>query len=207
MPNWCSNHITVRGKDPAQIKRLADAFARGEFCNAVIPVPEDLKITAGFLGDPEAQKELERKTAENLMKYGSGNWYDFCTSYWGTKWDIGEEGAGEISEDGLEFSGGFESAWAPPMGVAQALFEKGFNVVLYYYEPGMAFVGKYEDGCDDCYELGGETSKTVRASIGDELDDFFGISETMAEYEAEDEEELTEWIKDGAQKTAELKTL
>jgi hypothetical protein len=35
--------------------------------------------------------------------------------------------------------------------------------------------------------------------IGDELDDMFGISESMAEYEAENEEELTEWLKDGVE--------
>ena len=37
----------------------------------------------------------------------------------------------------------------------------------------------------------------MRAAIGSDLDDMFGISESMAEYEAENEqEELTEWIKD-----------
>ena len=71
-------------------------------------------------------------------------------------------------------------------------------MTLYYYEPGMGFVGKWEDGCDDYYQYEGENSNTIRAAIGDELDDMFGISESMAEYEAEnEEEELTEWIKDG----------
>jgi hypothetical protein len=89
------------------------------------------------------------------------------------------------------------------------LAEQGFDVTLYYYEPGMGYVGKWEDGCDDCYEYEGETSKTVRAAIGDELDDMFGISETMAEYEAENEEEedLTEWLKDGIDKKAQLVAL
>jgi hypothetical protein len=65
----------------------------------------------------------------------------------------------------------------------------------------MAYVGKYEDGCDDYYELSGLDSSTVTAAIGNELDDFFGISESMAEYEAENaEEELTEWLKDGVEK-------
>jgi hypothetical protein len=40
----------------------------------------------------------------------------------------------------------------------------------------------------------------VRDVIGDELDDFWGISESMAEYESENEEELTQWIRDGAEK-------
>jgi hypothetical protein len=209
MPNWCSNHITVRGGNSAEIKRLADALSAGEFCNAVIPTPQELTDTvSGFMGDTEEQAKLEAKTRSNIEKYGYSNWYDFQVNNWGTKWDVSGE-AVEIDEDGLGFSGAFESAWAPPIAVCEALVERGFEVTLYYYEPGMAYVGKWEDGCDDCYEYGGEKADTVRAVIGDELDDMFGISEAMAEYEAENEneEELTEWIKDGAEKNAELKVI
>ena len=206
MPNWCSNHVTVRGTDPAEIQRLADAFAEGKFCNAVIPVPQDLTDTvSGFLGSGDEQKALEAKTAANIEKYGYSNWYDYQVDKWGTKWDVGDQGGGEISDDGLEFSGSFDSAWSPPIGVCEALVAQGFEVTLYYYEPGMAYVGKWEDGSDDCYEYGGEKAATVRAAIGDELDDMFGISESMAEYEAENEqEELTEWIKDGAEQNKNL---
>ena len=209
MPNWCSNHITVRGTDPAAIKRLATAFDNGEFCGAVVPMPEELNITSGFLGDPVEQAELERKSKANLEKYGYANWYDFNVANWGTKWEIGGNGdTAEIEVDGLSFSASFESAWSPPTQICEALAEQGFDVTLYYYEPGMGFVGKWEDGCDDYYEFSGENSDTVRAAIGDELDDMFGISESMAEYEAEnEEEELTEWLKDGIEKKAQLITL
>ena len=204
MPNWCSNHITVRGTDPVAIKRLADAFDNGEFCGTVVPMPAELNITSGRLGDGEEQRELERKTAENIEKHGFANWYDFNVSKWGTKWEIGGNGnEAERDEDGLGFSAPFDSAWSPPIAVCEALVEQGFEVVLYYYEPGMGYCGKFEDGSDDYYEYSGENSNTVRAAIGSDLDDMFGISESMAEYEAEnEEEELTEWIKDGAEKKA-----
>ena len=197
MPNWCSNHITVRGSNSAEIQRLAKALSEGEFCQAVIPTPEDLQITSGFFGDPEEQAKLEALTQANVEKHGFGNWYDFQTNRWGTKWDVQCDSV-EIDDDGLGFSGGFDSAWAPPIGVCEELIEQGFEVTLFYYEPGMGFCGKWEDGVDDMHEYSGESSTTVRAAIGDELDDMFGISESMAEYEAEnEEEELTEWIKDG----------
>jgi hypothetical protein len=204
MPNWCSNHITVRGTDPVAIKRLADAFDNGEFCGTVVPMPEELNITSGRLGDGEEQRELERKTAENIEKHGFANWYDFNVSKWGTKWEIGGNGEeAERDEDGLGFSAPFDSAWSPPIAVCEALVEQGFEVVLYYYEPGMGYCGKFEDGSDEYYEYSDENSNTVRAAIGSDLDDMFGISESMAEYEAEnEEEELTEWIKDGAEKKA-----
>jgi hypothetical protein len=203
MPNWCSNYISVRGTNSAEVKRLADAFDAGELCQAVIPVPEELQIVAGRVGDennPE-QIELERRTAENVLKYGAGNWYDFCVGKWGTKWDVSIAQECDRDEDGLGFNGSFDSAWSPPMGIVEELTERGFEVTLYYYESGMGFVGKYEDGCDDYYDLSDLDSSTVTAAIGHELDDFFGISESMAEYESEqEEEELTEWIKDGAEK-------
>ena len=200
MPNWCSNHITVRGGDQAEIQRLAKALSEGTFCNAVVPTPQELTETvAGSFGDDAQQKALELREQTNVEKYGYKNWYDFQVANWGTKWDVSGE-AVEIDEDGLGFSGAFESAWAPPVRIAEALVEQGFEVTLYYYEPGMAFVGKWENGIDDEYSYGEETSATVRAVIGDELDDMFGISESMAEYEAEnEEEELTEWIKDGVE--------
>ena len=110
-----------------------------------------------------------------------------------------------LREAGLDLQGSvstyFDSAWSPPMGIVEELSARGLEVTLYYYEPGMAYVGKYEDGYDDYYDLGGLDSSTVTAAIGNELDDFFGISESMAEYEAENaEEELTEWLKDGVEK-------
>ena len=207
MPNWCSNSITVRGSNQAEVQRLADAFKRGEFCDAVIPVPQELKDTmAGSYGDSDKQAELERKTAENVKKYGAGNWYDFCTSRWGTKWDVGDEHSIELDEDGLGFHASFDSAWSPPVGVVETLCEEGFEVTLHYYEPGMGYVGRFENGCDDCYELSGLNSNTVRDEIGEELDDMWGISESMAEYEAENEEELTQWIREGAE-TRKLETL
>ncbi len=74
----------------------------------------------------------------------------------------------------------------------------GYEVEATYYEPGMAYVGRWDNGVDDCIEFGGETSKTVRDVIGEELDDEYGISETMAEYE-DDTDELTEWYEEGVE--------
>ena len=205
MPNWCNNWVEVGHEDPAKIKALAEAYNRGEFCDHVIPVPEDLKITAGYLGDAEAQKELERKTAENQAKYGAGNWYDFCTSRWGTKWDISSEGVdADITDDGKAMTAGFDTAWAPPVGVYEELVEQGYTVRAYYYEPGMCYAGVYDNGSDDCMDLSGMSAKEVESVIDSDLDEMFGITEQMYEYEAENEEELTQWIREGAEENKKL---
>jgi hypothetical protein len=54
----------------------------------------------------------------------------------------------------------------------------------------MAFAGKWsdEDG-DQYYELDGMTSDQVRKELPDDLDDVMAISENMANWEEENEEE------------------
>jgi hypothetical protein len=208
MPNWCNNWVEVGHEDPAKVQALADAMNRGEFCNAVIPVPQELKDTvSGSYGDPVEQAELERKTRANVEKYGAGNWYDFCTSRWGTKWDVGGDGQADIADDGLSMNASFDSAWAPPVGVYDALVEQGYSVRAYYYESGMCYAGVYDNGSDDCQDFSNMTAKQVEDIIDPDLDECMGITEGMYAYEAENEEELTAWVREGAEKTAELKTL
>jgi hypothetical protein len=83
---------------------------------------------------------------------------------------------------------------------------QGFRVQAMFYESGMAFAGTYEDGnCDD-FSLEDMSADEIEQNYP-ELDEAFCISESIREYEADQEEELTEWIKDGAEKRAELKVL
>lgn len=197
MPNWCNNYIEVRHDDRHKLVELRRAFRKGQMCNYIDPVPEILIETiAGSVGDPVKQRQLEQQTQDNIAKYGYGNWYDYCVAEWGTKWDVGDRG-GDTKIDPLGLTLSFDSAWSPPIAIYEKMLEQGYEVMAYYYEPGMGYVGRWDNGCDDCFELGGETSKTVRDTIGDDLDDMFGISEEMANYESDNEEELTEWIKDG----------
>ena len=203
MPNWCNNNLTLEHEDPAMIKRAYDALQRGEFLNEFIPVPEDLKITAGYLGDGDEQKELERKTAENREKYGYGNWYDFQVNEWGTKWDVGGDGQSDIHPDGKMLHTSFDSAWSPPVNAYYKLEELGFTVNAMYYEGGMCYAGQFTDGCDQEISIEGLSADDIERDHP-ELDECFGISESIREYEAENEEELTAWIKDGIEENKKL---
>ena len=203
MPNWCNNNLVLEHDDPAMITRAYDALERGEFLSEFIPVPEDLQIVAGSVGNGDEQKELERKTAENREKYGYGNWYDYCVGEWGTKWDVGGQGQSDIHPDGRMLHTSFDSAWSPPVNAYEKLEKLGFRVEAQFYEGGMAFAGTYSDGNCDELNLEGMTADEIEQDYPD-LDECFGISESMREYEAENEEELTSWIKDGAEKKAQL---
>ena len=206
MPNWCNNNLVLEHDDPAMITRAYDALERGEFLSEFIPVPEDLQIVAGSVGDPVEQKELERKTAENVEKYGYGNWYDYCCGEWGTKWDVGGQGQSDIHPDGRMLHTSFDSAWSPPVNAYEKLEKLGFRVEAQFYEGGMAFAGTYSDGNCDELNLEGMTADEIEKDYPD-LDECFGISESMREYEEENEEELTSWIKDGVEQKKSLVAL
>jgi hypothetical protein len=198
MPNWCNNNLTLEHEDPAMIKRAADALERGEFLAEFIPVPEDLQIVAGSVGDPLEQKELERKTAENVKKYGYGNWYDYCVGEWGTKWDVGCDGSTDVHPDGKILHTYFDSAWSPPVNAYVKLEELGFKVNALYYEGGMGYAGAYGDGNDEEINLDGMSADDIEQHYPD-LDEAFGIAESIREYLSQEEEELTQWIKEGAE--------
>ena len=187
MPNWCNNTLEITHSDPAMIERARSAFADGRLLDEFHPVPNDLKIVAGRVGadDDQAQKDLVAQEQANRAKYGYANWYDWCVNEWGTKWDVGGNGyEAQDIPNGLIMT--FDSAWAPPIQAYGRLEDLGFTVRAMYHEGGMAFAGVYEDGNDDYYEYGGMSAEEIAADLPVELDEAFGISEMVAEYEAEE---------------------
>jgi hypothetical protein len=196
MPNWCNNTLNLRHEDPAQIERAKAAFADGKFLNEFIPIPESLHIVAGSV--PVAEEEAhETQKSANIAAHGHKDWYDFCVAEWGTKWDVGGGDGHTVEQDANGVVFNFDSAWAPPLAAYEKLMEQGFEILAYYYEPGMAFAGRWEDGCDDYYEYGGMTSERIAEELPDDLDETFSISEQVAEWEAEDEENIEIDLNDG----------
>ena len=197
MPNWCNNNLTLTHEDPKMIQRAYDALERGEFLQEFIPVPEALKIVAGSVGDPVEQAKLEADTKRNQEELGYSNWYDYCVSEWGTKWDVGESGASDIHPDGKMLHTYFDSAWAPPVYAYEKLVELGFGVDAMYYEGGMGYAGSFgSEYGDQEINLEGMRADDIEREHP-ELDECFGISESMREYE--EPEELSEWLKDGVE--------
>jgi Ferredoxin-like domain in Api92-like protein len=190
MPNWCNNGITLRHADPAMIERVAKG--REGLLMEFLPCPAELTDTmAGSFGDTEKQALLEAQEAENVKKYGYKNWYDWQIANWGTKWDFALENFER--PDANTVTAAFDSAWAPPIEAYVKLCALGFIIEALYYEPGMAFCGKFvgdeNDYADDYYEFSGHDSTTIREAIGEEIDDYFGISDEMAQWEEENEDE------------------
>lgn len=193
MPNWCGNTLTLTHENPDMIRRAKEAFAEGRFLNEFIPVPRELADTTSPNRSATSAEKLKQQ-------YGYTDWYSFCVNEWGTKWDIGD-GQGINSFTDNELIVYFDSAWSPPIAAYKKLMDLGFGVYATYYESGCAFAGVFEDGMDDYYDLSGMDSGDVQQQLPQELDEAFGISESMAEYEAEQEDEVTTWYKDGVEQT------
>jgi len=137
------------------------------------------KAVAGFTGG---------KLLETLVPY-EGEWdYNWCVANWGTKWDVGGDN-GYIRPNPNTLKISFDSAWAPPLEAYRAMEELGFEVEAMYYEPGMRFCGIYGDGSDDYYEYSDMNAEEVADTLPTELDEEFCISEQMADWEAEQEED------------------
>ena len=194
MPNWCNNSVEIYHDDPAMIERARESFNKGALLQEFIPCPQDLTDTVSGSKGEDERANHEAQQAANREKYGYANWYDFCTGEWGTKWDVGSnDNPAQDIPDGLIL--GFDSAWAPPIAAYEKLTEQGFRIRAMYYESGMAFAGVWDNGHDDYFEYGGLDSAGIAEALPVELDEAFGISESAAEWEAENQEiELNEGI-------------
>jgi hypothetical protein len=207
MPNWCNNVVEIRGPNRI-VEKLVDH--KLDF-QKIYPCPEDLDITAGREGadEDEAQKALVAKEKANLKKYGYKNWYDWCCAEWGTKWNAGGEDNDNMTvdyDDDLHDTGialfQFDTAWAPPVGVYSKL--KELHPELYiqgrYYEPGVGFMGVWDDGEDRSYNFEnldkGSKDGFWKTEDGMLLDENFDIVEQMIQNEEYQMDEGAKKVRD-----------
>ena len=207
MPNWCNNHITITHDDPEMIAKIAavEGSEKGVL-QTLIPCPEELlddALTTSY-GDDARQAIVEAKKAVMREKYGYASWYDWQVANWGTKWDLCEPSFNRVDNNTIQIS--CDTAWSPPLAALESLLVQGYGVRALYYEQGMVFAGIWEDGNDQCYQSWGD-SAGAKATLPQELDDAFAISENMAEWEEEErmEEELYSFVKEGAEQRKESK--
>ena len=207
MPNYCNNVVEIRGPRRV-VKALVDH--RLDF-QKIHPMPKDLDITAGREGpdDSVAQKALVAKEKANLKRYGHKNWYDWCVSEWGTKWNAGgsdnEDMIVDYDED-VDDTGialfTFSSAWAPPLGVFQKLKELHPDLYIQgrYYEPGVGFFGVWDDGDDRCYNFEsiekGSSDEFWNSEDGILLNENFDIVEDMIRNEEYEMDEGAKKVRD-----------
>lgn len=199
MPNWCNNHITIKHADKALIDAIVATQGTDKgVLDTIIPCPAELNDPDLTTWSRDREDELEAKKKAMKAKYGYESWYDWNIAHWGTKWDLCEPHITRVDDNTVEIA--CDTAWSPPIAAYETMVEMGYEVKAFYYEGGMVFAGVWEDGIDDCYSEWGD-SVGAKATLPQELDDIFAISESQAEWEEEErrEEELYTFVKDGAE--------
>lgn len=178
MPNWCNNTARFFNADATKVAGLISELEKGEdaeLFNSLHPIPEELRNVTVPNGDASLVEQMQQK-------YGYADWYDWSVNEWGTKWD-GTVYNWEQDENGSVIAS-FDTAWAPPIALYNKLVAEGWDISATYYEPGMAFVGEYVDGDDECYDYTNADSTTVGEIVPEHLDEEYGISESMREWES-----------------------
>ena len=204
MPNWTSLSITVKHADKAKIDLIVNRPEDQGVLQTLIPCPTELnnnELTTWGHGPEEAAREVLRK--QMIEKYGYKSWYDWNIANWGTKWDLCDPEVTRVDDNTITIS--CQTAWSPPDEAFKTMVDMGYDVRALYVGEGNEFAGIWDNGNDEYYQDLGD-SQSARATLPQELDDHFGISDSIAEYEEEErlEEELYRFTVEGAEKRKEM---
>jgi len=117
MPNWCTNHLTIKHADTLRLTEAQAAAERGEL--------------------------LRYFKCPPTLDYD----YDWCIQNWGTKWDVNTDWV-LLEDNCLEINA--DTAWTPPLQALKwAEAYEGFEIELYYMEPGAGFLGIMAGGHEE----------------------------------------------------------
>ena len=167
MPNWCSNSIKISGPYD-KLKKIKEDSSKFE--------ADEGLVAPGLL--------------EALVPIGDWS-YVTASEAWGTKWDVSAEDL-ELTDNGDGtgiIEGHFNSAWGPPTEAFETYCNDNDDVDIecYYFEPGMCFVGCWNEGDDDYHVYEDATSETVREMIPEYLVDYFDLEEELAQWEEQED--------------------
>lgn len=183
MTNWCVNKITIGHNEIEMVDKLVTGFYSGNFFNEFIPVPLEIRNTDVTLcADPTLREEQIWREANNLERWGYGDWYDFCVSEWGTCWDVGGFENIQGPYDGKVILD-YDTAWAPPLKFYEKMRKQGFVIDAAYYIPASAVAGRWHNGENKFFEFAGMDSQQVKKIIPLALDKQFEIVKGIQEWE------------------------
>jgi len=172
MPNWVTNILTINADEKMVEQILSEVKSKeSKFdFNLIVPMPSELKGTTAptrILSEEDYAKGnmqgiTQAMSDELKQKCGYDNWYDWCYTHWGTKWNSDEV---FISDNEITFN----TAWSNPLPIIIALSEKypdvqfdikfadedfGHNVGTYIIKNGEEIDCYFpEGGSEEAYEL------------------------------------------------------
>lgn len=120
-----------------------------------------------------------------------GAWdYGKATSAWGTKWEPNEVDY-ELDTDNQTLALNFDSAWGPPTTAYEEAEKRlGVSITASFYEPGMCFIGSYDDLEEEVYNFDFEDEEW-RDTVPQDLIDDWGLEDEYENWkDFQDDEEL-----------------
>ena len=87
-----------------------------------------------------------------------------------------------------EVSMNFDTAWSPPTTLYETMVDDGWGVRAFYHEPGMVFIGMFEDGSDNYYEYDNTDRESIE-NLPEELVEYGNLMEEHENWIAEQEDE------------------
>lgn len=135
MPNICENEVSIYADDANQIKSFMK-FIKSKDCdfdfNKIVPSP-DWNKTPNENGElPTKVERIRNDKGKLVMTIRSfptsgkidDRWYDWNNKNWGTKWNSYNGSMDFDKEFDDEVSYKFDTAWAPPGPILEALQDK-----------------------------------------------------------------------------------
>ena len=78
--------------------------------------------------------ELGKQYVENIKKYNSPQWYDWCVKNWGTKWNVEEDVDIVYDKNIDEYDISFQTAWSVPTRIVKRYSELCEDDEEFYWE-------------------------------------------------------------------------
>lgn len=129
-----------------------------------------------------------------LLEYFApiGEWdYETAVDTWGTKWDVTCDDP-HFDPDTNTLTMHFDSAWGPPTeAYPKAEEAHDVRITAYYYECGMMFAGKYEDGYDESFDLDFD-DENWKDDIPDDIVEHWDLDYEYENYKEWNEQEENE---------------
>lgn len=217
MPNWCYNNMTVHGKTD-DLRKLVKAISVSETNDkgdthirqslaSLYPVPSELMEYNSPLSRKDADgkiipltdEEKEQLQRRFMVQYGASDWYNWCTTFWGTKWGdcettinsgetTGDNGEVVIPDGETYVAIYYETAWSPADGLIAKISELFPNLLF-------GVVSTEEADLFACWSvfhkgnIVGQGSLDTEADLPKEIADLADNEETMDDYY----EQVSEW--------------
>lgn len=163
MPNWCSNHLAIRGPKESVERFMENNKGLETFDDGTTV---DLPLSfARCIPTPDQSKFSDMDYKQTMQE--PDYWYNFHVNNWGTKWDLSTDTHVELqeNEDGTWTAVySFDTAWSPPEAWLETVAPEygDLSIKLEYSEEGMAFAGVlgFHKGVQverDSWEVGSHT--------------------------------------------------